>query len=205
MRFRRRAAFDSRVLRLGPLTTLRGSENQRTTVPAWVSEKMPTFWVAATDDYAMRLRRLLAAVFLLAVSACSPTEEEGVTLASLRSESILDAAIPGLSAKRITEEQSGTRPKLTQLMDVTGSWETASVKIAEAVQIHGWTVESINCVGTGNDVIAKKLSEGQWMLLESGAGSRAAGIILSLDPGQRAPSPLTVDGRCPQALINAVS
>lgn len=146
----------------------------------------------------------MAVLSVLALAACSSGSDR-VTLAILQNESILEASIPGLSGKLISDEQSGSRPTLTQLMDVSGSWEAASVRLAETVAAHGWTVESINCVGTGNDVIAKKLVDGQWILLESGAGTRGAGIILSLDPSQSAPRSLSVEGRCPTALINAVS
>ncbi len=137
--------------------------------------------------------------------ACS-SGGDALTLDDLEKESILEANIPGLSGKRIAEERSGADPRLTQLMDVAGSWEEASVKLAEAVQAHGWTVESINCVGTGNDVIATKLVGGQWVLLESGAGTRAAGIILRLHPTQRPPGDEPdLDNRCPRALIDALS
>ena len=38
--------------------------------------------------------------------------------------------------------------------------------------------------GSGNDVIAKKSISGTWVLLEAGAGTRGAGIILRLDPAR---------------------
>jgi len=147
---------------------------------------------------------LAAASLVLLSTACS-AGADGLTLAALQEEPILDATIAGLTAKRITEERSGANPMVTQLMEVRGSWEAASVKLAKAVLAHGWTVESINCVGTGNDVIAKKQIEGQWVLLESGAGTRAAGIILRRDPSQQPPKSLKLDDRCPAALIAAVS
>lgn len=94
---------------------------------------------------------------------------------------------------------------VTQLMEVSGNWEAASVELARTVQAHGWAVESINCVATGNDVIGKKQIGGQWVLLESGAGTRGAGIILRLDPSQQPPGSFGVEGRCPAALLAAVS
>jgi len=143
--------------------------------------------------------------FLALLSAsCSP-RPAGPTLADLRGESILSAQIAGLSNGRLTEERGGSTPMVTQLRDVTGNWATASVSLAQVVQENGWGVELINCVGTGNDVIAKKQIEGHWVLLESGTGTRGAGIILRLDPAQQPPAPLEVEGRCPPSLIAAVS
>lgn len=94
---------------------------------------------------------------------------------------------------------------MTRLMDVVGDWNEVSVAIARAVRDHGWTVESLNCVGTGNDVIAKKLVDDTWVLLESGAGTRGAGIILRIDPQQVPPGEFTVTGPCPVALVTAAS
>ena len=153
----------------------------------------------------MTVRALLSGVLLIAVSAACSSGSDGLTPATLEEEPILDAIIPGLTAKRITDERGGPSPMVTQLMEVSGSRETATVNLADAVLAHGWTVESINCVGTGNDVIAKKLIEGEWALLESGAGTRAAGIILQLDPSQQPPRSLSVQGRCLAELISAVS
>ncbi len=151
-----------------------------------------------------RLSLGLATITLIA-AACT-AGGDALTLTDLENESILAASIPGLSGKRITEERAGSNPGLTQLMNVSGSWEAASVNLAQAVQAHGWTVESINCVGTGNDVIATKLVKGQWVLLESGAGTRAAGIILGIHPNQNPPDgDPDIDNRCAAALINAVS
>ena len=158
-----------------------------------------------TDDHDVTVRTLLSGVLLVVVSAACSSGADGLTLATLEEEPILDAIIPGMTAKRITHEQGGSSPMVTQLMEVSGSWETASVNLAKAVLGHGWTVESINCVGTGNDVIAKKLIADEWALLESGAGTRAAGIILQLDPSQQPPRSLSVQGRCPAELISAVS
>jgi len=145
----------------------------------------------------------IAALIVLVLAGCSANS--GLGLDSLEAESILSADIPGLSNDRVTDRQNGSSPMITQLSDVAGSWEAASVEIAHAVRRHGWTVDSINCVGTGNDVIAKKQIEGQWVLLESGAGTRGAGIILRLAPTQQAPGSVDIDSRCSAALIAAVS
>ena len=126
-------------------------------------------------------------------------ESDGTSL--LEDSSILVAEIPGLSAGRISDRQTGDRASVTKLYDVSGSWEAASVALADAVQAHGWTIESINCVGTGNDVIAKKQIEGTWVLLQSGAGTRGAGLILSID--RTPPAPFTVTGSCQAAFVVA--
>jgi hypothetical protein len=143
--------------------------------------------------------------FLALVSASCSSQPAGPTLADLQGESILSARIAGLSNGRFTEERDGPSPMVTQLRDVAGNWEAASVSLARAVQENGWGVELINCVGTGNDVIAKKQIEGQWVLLESGTGTRGAGIILRIDPAQQPPEPFAVEGRCPPSLIAAAS
>jgi hypothetical protein len=88
-------------------------------------------------------------------------------------------------------------------MDVTGDWNAVSVRLAEAARATGWTVTAVNCVGTGNDVIAKKRIGGEWFLLESGAGTRGAGIILRYDPQQQAPEGFSASGRCPPELVRA--
>jgi len=128
-------------------------------------------------------------------------ESDGTSL--LEDSSILVAEIPGLSAGRISDRQTGDRASVTKLYDVSGSWEEASVALADAVRAHGWTIESINCVGSGNDVIAKRRIGDSWVLLQSGAGARGAGIILSIDPNQLPPAPFTVTGSCSQALVGA--
>ncbi len=108
-----------------------------------------------------------------------------------------------MSSGRITDRQSGDRASVTKLYDVSGSWEEASVALAEAVRAHGWTIESVNCVGSGNDVIAKRRIGDSWVLLQSGAGATGAGIILSIDPNQAPPAPFAVTGSCAQALVGA--
>lgn len=116
-------------------------------------------------------------------------------------QSILGVEIPGTANGEINTGSDGS---VTKLFDVTGDWELVSVEIAEIVQDEGWTVASLNCVGSGNDVIARKLVDGQWLLLESGAGERGAGIIVRRAPRQVAPEALSVTGRCPDALVAAV-
>jgi hypothetical protein len=145
------------------------------------------------------MRSLLVAL-LLALTACGGG---GVDLDTLESAPILEANIAGLSAGEITNRTPGERATITKLYEVSGSWEAASVALAEAVQAHGWTIESINCVGTGNDVIAKKQIEGTWVLLESGAGARGAGLILTID--RTPPAPFTVTGSCQPAFVKAAS
>ncbi len=124
-------------------------------------------------------------------------------LDTLEADPLLQADVEGLSAGRITNRTAGERATITKLYEVSGSWEAASVALADAVQAHGWTIESINCVGTGNDVIAKRQIAGTWVLLESGAGTRGAGLILSIDQTKRPPAPSTVIGSCQPALIDA--
>jgi hypothetical protein len=144
--------------------------------------------------------RSLLVIVLLTLAACGGS---GVDLDTLEADPILEATIAGLSAGQITNRTPGERATLTRLYEVSGSWEGASVALADAVQAHGWTIESINCVGTGNDVIAKKQIEGTWVLLESGAGARGAGLILTIDA--RPPAPFTVSGSCQPALVKAAS
>jgi hypothetical protein len=116
-------------------------------------------------------------------------------------QSILNIEIPGTADGRVSTDADGS---VTKLFDVTGDWEEVSIDIAGIAQDEGWTVSSLNCVGTGNDVIAKNLVDGQWLLLESGAGERGAGVIVSRAPQQVPPGSLTVSGRCPDALVRAV-
>ena len=147
--------------------------------------------------YNLPMRSLLA-VLLIALTACGGS---GVDLDTLENAPILEANIAGLSGGEITNRTAGERATLTKLYEVSGSWEAASVALADAVQAHGWTIESINCVGTGNDVIAKKQIEGTWVLLESGAGAGGAGLIFSIDA--EAPAPFTVTGSCQPAFVKA--
>jgi hypothetical protein len=143
------------------------------------------------------MRSMLVAL-LVTLAACG---SGGVDLDTLEGAPILQADIAGLSAGQITSTTPGERATLTKLYDVSGSWEAASVALADAVQAHGWTIESINCVGTGNDVIARKQIEGTWVLLQSGAGTRGAGLILSID--RTPPAPFTVTGSCQPAFVVA--
>ena len=145
------------------------------------------------------MRTTLVAL-LLTLAACGGS---GVDLDTLENAPILEANIAGLSGGQITNPTAGERATLTKLYEVSGSWEEASVALAEAVQAHGWTIESINCVGTGNDVIAKKQIEGTWLLLESGAGAGGAGLILSID--STPPAPFTVTGPCQPAFVKAAN
>lgn len=116
-------------------------------------------------------------------------------------ESILQVDIPGTSNGKTSTASSGT---VTKLLDVTGDWTQVSIELAAIVQAEGWTITSLNCVGTGNDVIATKQVGGEWLLLESGAGTRGAGVIVSRDPSQQSPGVLRVTGRCPGELVDAV-
>lgn len=143
------------------------------------------------------MRSLLVAL-LVTLAACG---SGGVDLDTLENAPILEANIAGLSGGRITERTPGERATLTKLYEVSGSWEAASVALADAVQAHGWTIESVNCVGTGNDVIAKKQIEGTWVLLQSGAGARGAGLILTIDGTP--PNSFTVTGSCQPAFVKA--
>jgi hypothetical protein len=135
---------------------------------------------------------LLAAAFL--VAGCS-----GGVGAVVEDEPILRASIPGTRGGSI--DLDGDRA--TRLLDVIGDWNAVSVNIAELAIDEGWTIEAINCVGTGNDVIARKNAGGTWLLLEAGAGTRGAGVIVSVPRDQRAPRSLGESGRCPQALREA--
>lgn len=139
--------------------------------------------------------RLLAwggLVCALAVVACS-----GEAPAA---EPILQVAIPGTENPVTTTSGETT----TVLMDVPGDWNDVSVELSLAAQRAGWQIESLNCVGSGNDVIAKKLADGRWLLLESGAGERGAGIIVRPAPDQGPPGRLVVTGRCPRELVESV-
>ena len=147
-----------------------------------------------THNWALRIGVPLLVVLLL--FAC------GQQVAQAEQESILQIAIPG--TENPTLNTSGTTQ--TRLLDVTGSWIQVSVDLASIVQREGWQIESLNCVGTGNDVIAKKNVEGQWLLLESGAGERGAGIIVRPDPTQTPPvGGVTITGNCPPQFVDTVS
>ena len=129
------------------------------------------------------------------MSGCGSTER------AISRESILQVPIPGTAAA----STSTSGDTVTRLLDVTGSWVQVSVDLSLTVQREGWQVDSLNCVGTGNDVIAKKRVSDRWLLLESGAGERGAGIIVRPDPGQLPPGELVVTGNCPRALVDSVS
>lgn len=148
------------------------------------------------------LKLVLLALSLLIGSCGSPG---GLDLGALEAEPILRFAIPGVADPVTAATQAGERPGVTVLADVTGDWNQVSVEIARAVRAEGWRITAVNCVGTGNDVIAKKQIEETWVLLESGAGTRGAGIILSYDPDQALPAAFAVTGPCPPALVAAAS
>ena len=135
--------------------------------------------------------------FSLLIAGCSSEQERE----QFHSESVLQVEIPGTTDRTVTT--SGDT--VTKLFDVAGDWIQVSVDIAHIVQREGWQIESVNCVGTGNDVVAKRNDNGEWLLLESGAGERGAGIIVRPDPAQAPPSPFTVTGRCPVQLVNAAN
>jgi hypothetical protein len=137
----------------------------------------------------------LALVLMLLLGACSG---DGPALAD---ESILSANIPGTSETSFDDNGD----QVTKLFDVSGDWVEVSIAIAEIVRDHGWSIEGINCVGTGNDVLARKQVDGRWLQLDSGAGTRGAGLIVSVAPDQRAPRPFTVTGRCPRTLEAAAA
>ncbi len=128
---------------------------------------------------------------------------ESLNIDTLADAPILHAEIAGLTNGRVTQRDGGERASITRLYEVAGSWEDASVSLAAAVSAHGWQIQSVNCVGTGNDVTAKRRIGGIWILLESGAGTRGAGIILSVDTDQAPPGPFAVTGSCTQALIES--
>ncbi len=117
----------------------------------------------------------------------------------LADESIFSATIRGTSDQSL--DAAGGR--VTKLLDVTGDWNEVSVAIAQVAKAEGWSIEAINCVGTGNDVIARKQVEGRWLLLEAGAGTRGAGLIVSVAADQRPPGAFSVTGRCLLALEQA--
>lgn len=145
---------------------------------------------------ATTLRRMAIATLATITAACGALSAGDEIIGS---ESILQVAIPGTSGGSTTLASDGTA---TKLFDVTGDWSLVSVELARIVQREGWTITALNCVGTGNDVIAQKQVAGEWLKLESGAGVRGAGIIVSRDASQDPPSRLSVTGRCPQALVD---
>lgn len=151
-----------------------------------------------TPNVPFAVRRGVAVLTLAAFGACGGT----LDTSALTSEAIFDARIPGTSGGTLTIDAKG--PSATKLFEVTGDWNDVSVEIARLAIEDGWTIEGINCVGTGNDVIARKQVDGRWLLLESGAGTRGAGVIVSVAPEQRSPDTLTETGPCPNALSAAV-
>lgn len=116
-------------------------------------------------------------------------------------ESILTVPIPNTSNDRQLTE--GDR-QVTRLLDVDGDWEAVSVAMVDIVEAEGWSVFRLNCVGSGNDIIAKKWVREQWLLVEAGAGGRGAGVIVSIPDDQSPPGSLVVMGNCPAELVEAV-
>ncbi len=156
--------------------------------------------MATGGQSAVRVAWSVASTLTLMLASCAGSD---VGVAALAAEPLLEAPIPGWVGGRIVEQTEGERPSITKLFEVDGAWEAASVALALAVREHGWEIERINCVGTGNDVIARKQVDGTWLLLESGAGSKAAGMIVSIDDDQGATEGLSVGGRCPPELVDA--
>ena len=146
--------------------------------------------------------RALTAILVVATAACS-TEPAGLTVEQLRAEPILSLELRGAGAGSITDQQDGSNPMATVLFDVEGDWRQVAVELAVQVREAGWTVENVNCVATGHDVIGRKELAGEWVLLESGAGTRGAGIILRRDPAQQPPQAFAVTGSCPSDLVRA--
>jgi hypothetical protein len=116
-------------------------------------------------------------------------------------EGLLSVEVPG-AVETTTDRSSG---KVTRLFDVTGEWNRVSVTIAELAQADGWKIDKINCVGTGNDVIGLKKVGNGYRKLESGAGQRGAGIIVSEVGDRVITGGVVISGNCPQSLIDAVS
>jgi hypothetical protein len=141
----------------------------------------------------------------LALVACGSGDGIALDTADLAADSLLTAELPGTANPRTVEANDGGRPSLTVLMDVTGDWEAVSVSLARAARAHGWAITSTRCVGTGNDVIGGKQIAGTWVLLESGAGTRGAGIILRYDPDQSPPGVFSADPNCPRRLTEAAN
>jgi hypothetical protein len=141
-----------------------------------------------------------AGAILIFVVAAACAANTGV---DLESEPILHIDIPGWSGGEITERSGGASPSITKLYDATGSWESASVALAETVRGLGWRIQSINCVGTGNDVIALHQVGDEWILLESGVGTRGAGMILSITSERPTSSSLQVSGSCALEFVAA--
>jgi hypothetical protein len=135
-------------------------------------------------------------VLVFLAAACG-----GGDRAAVESRSILTRSIGGTSGGSV--DVDGDR--VTQLLDVIGDWNAVSVQIAEVALDEGWEIESINCVGTGNDVIARKEVDGTSLLLEAGAGTRGAGLIVSVPPDQRGPGAFSESGRCPPELRAAAA
>ena len=152
------------------------------------------------------LRRVIgvAVVGALAAAACGG-DAAGVTLEDLEADPVAVATIPGTTNREVTDRRGGADPALTVLMDVPGDWVAVSAAIARTALAGGWTIESINCVGSGNDVIAKKMVEGTWVLLEAGAGKRGAGLILRLDPADSPSRPFSTSGNCDPGFVAAAA
>ena len=133
---------------------------------------------------------------LVGPAACAGSSDDG----TLTGESLLAVDIPGTSGGETSVAPDGA---VTKLFDVAGDWSVLGVELARIVQAEGSTITALNCVGTGNDIIANKRVDDEWLLLESGAGGRGAGIIVSRDLSQQPPGPLIVTGRCPRGLVDA--
>lgn len=152
-------------------------------------------------DRSRRRRNMAALAMVLAVVFGACGSEDPVAVDTVAIDAVLDVPIPGTANPSI----SASGDTVTRLFDVTGNWVQVSVDLAEVVQREGWRVQSLNCVGTGNDVIAKKQVDGRWLLLESGAGERGAGIIVRPDPDQTSASHVVVSGDCPEELVDSVA
>ena len=136
----------------------------------------------------------VAGLALLAVAAGCAGDVEGLAELAILAVDISDTT---------NGETSIDGDSVTRLYEVTGDWEQVSIEIARAVKDEGWTITGVACVGTGNDVIAKKYIDDRWVLLEAGAGGRGAGIILRTDPDQTEPTGFSVTGPCARRFVSA--
>ncbi len=95
---------------------------------------------------------------------------------------------------------------VVELRRVEGDFEVVSAELVRLVRAQGWTVTSVRCVGTGNDVIAvREIALGAWAKLQSGAGTAGAGMILTpTDPVAPLPLAPTVQGQCSATFLTAV-